>query len=404
MPDVITGSWQRSQPLWVDRLTAFQAQAVSTGINSLQRGLHLAQLVGFTLALSIRSVGGRVSNRRVTRVARFPGDLCERLGIGSLPARPHLADELSLTIEQLTAEFSNLGRGKLGSHVGLQTKSDSEIRKLRSGHSGCAGRPRAKRQCGGFMTQRPRRELERISAAWWQDEQPVPYTGSSADPLFDDYNRGDRSAWSPGYVGEGNYSSGDFSSDEPVYDYGYAGFKGDVGLDESGDEQYGGGRYAAGLDEEANEYGGEGFRAGHGPFGRLEREFEGRHRRDLRRRDEPPQRRGPGYPGAPGWHDAVDWADPAGFRTFNPHAHRGPKNYRRSDESILDEIYLRLLTEHSVDSSDVSVEVHHGSVTLEGSVPERRMRYTMENIVAAIRGVLDVDNRVRVQRLSDGRD
>lgn len=85
-------------------------------------------------------------------------------------------------------------------------------------------------------------------------------------------------------------------------------------------------------------------------------------------------------------------------------ARQGPKNYRRSDESILDEIYMRLLTHRGVDSSDVSIEVHHGGATLEGTVPERRMKHTIEDIVAAVRGVMDVDNRVRVRRLSDGRD
>jgi len=257
---------------------------------------------------------------------------------------------------------------------------------------------------------RVRRELKRTSPAWWQDEQPVPYTGSSADPGFNDYNPADRSPWAPGYVGEGRYSSGEFSSDEPLYDYGYGGYKGDVGLDELGDEQYGGGRYAGGPDEGSNEYGGEDFRAGRGPFGRLEREFEVRHRRESRGTSGSRQLSGSGFPGAPGWRDAADWADPAGFHSFRPHAHRplgarpGPKNYQRRDESILDEIYLRLLSERDVDSSDVSVEVHHGAATLEGTVPERRMKHIMENIVAGVRGVTDVDNRVRVHRLSDGRD
>jgi hypothetical protein len=246
-----------------------------------------------------------------------------------------------------------------------------------------------------------RRELKRTSSAWWQDEQPVPYTGSSADPLFDDYAPGDRSAWGPGYVGEGNYSSGDFPGDEPLYDYGYAGFKGDLGFDELGDQQYGGGRYASGPDEESNEYGGEDFRAGRGPFGRLEREFEMRHRRDFHGDRERRHQSAPRFPGAPGWREAADWADPAGFHSFRP---AGPKNYRRPDESILDEIYLRLLSQRGVDSSDVSIEVHHGAATLEGTVPERRMKHAIENIVAAVRGVNEVDNRVRVHRLPDGRD
>jgi hypothetical protein len=180
-----------------------------------------------------------------------------------------------------------------------------------------------------------------------------------------------------------------------------------VGLDELGDEQYGGGRYAAGPDEEANEFGGEGFRAGRGAFGRLEREFEERPRRDPRGRASRPQQ-GTRFPGILGWRDAADWADPAGYRTFRPHEHggarRGPKNYQRRDESILDEIYLRLLADRRVDSSDVSVEVHHGVATLDGTVPDRTMRYVMENIVATVRGVTDVENRVRVERLAEDID
>jgi hypothetical protein len=282
----------------------------------------------------------------------------------------------------------------------------------------------------------PRRELRRTSSAWWQDEQPVPYTGSSADPLFDDYDAVERARWAPGYIGEGNYSSGDFRTDQDaINDYGYGGFKGDVGFDEVGDEQYGGGRYAAGPYEQANEYGGESFASGEGPFGRLRRELEVRHSRDPQEQSHnirQPYRAGTRFPGAPGWRDAADWADPAGFRTYRPHAphrpherghhehgphergfnehatrrehqgalerRRGPKNYRRSDESILDEVYLRLLTAHHIDSSDVSVEVHHGAATLAGTVPERRMKHAIENIVADVRGVEDVDNRIHVHR------
>ncbi len=174
---------------------------------------------------------------------------------------------------------------------------------------------------------RPRRELKRTSPAWWQDEQPVPRTGSSADPSFDDYDPREQSAWAPGYIGEGNYSSGDFPGDEPLYDYGYGGFKGDAGFDELGDQQYGGGRYGRGPDEESNEYGGEDFRAGRGAFGRLEREFEARRRRNSPVDREHRHRSVSRFPGAPGWRDAADWADPAGFHSFSPEP-RGPKNYR----------------------------------------------------------------------------
>jgi len=49
-----------------------------------------------------------------------------------------------------------------------------------------------------------------------------------------------------------------------------------------------------------------------------------------------------------------------------------------------------------VDVSEVTVEVRDGHVTLDGAVPMRRMRYIIEDVAAACRGVNDVDNRVRV--------
>lgn len=81
---------------------------------------------------------------------------------------------------------------------------------------------------------------------------------------------------------------------------------------------------------------------------------------------------------------------------------RGPKGYRRSDERIREDVCENLIREHRVDVSEVTVEVQDGTVTLEGSVPERRMRYMIEDIAADCRGVNDVDNRVRVRRVMAG--
>jgi osmotically-inducible protein OsmY len=75
---------------------------------------------------------------------------------------------------------------------------------------------------------------------------------------------------------------------------------------------------------------------------------------------------------------------------------RGPKNYRRSDERILEDVYLRLLRDPSIDSSDVSVEVHRGVATLVGSVPTRHMKHEIEEAIHAIPGIAEIHNRVKV--------
>jgi len=77
---------------------------------------------------------------------------------------------------------------------------------------------------------------------------------------------------------------------------------------------------------------------------------------------------------------------------------RGPKNYRRSDERINEVLSERLMQSAHLDCSDVTVTVRDSVVTLDGTVPERWMRYAMENIAFTSWGVVDVENRIRVAR------
>lgn len=77
---------------------------------------------------------------------------------------------------------------------------------------------------------------------------------------------------------------------------------------------------------------------------------------------------------------------------------RGPKNYRRSDERIREEICERLTMDHDVDASDIEIAVSEGIVTLSGSVNERRAKRIAEDICDSVRGVRDVQNTLRVAR------
>lgn len=77
---------------------------------------------------------------------------------------------------------------------------------------------------------------------------------------------------------------------------------------------------------------------------------------------------------------------------------RGPKGYTRSDERLKEDIAERLMYAWDVEASDVSLEVQNGKVVLEGTVPERRMKHAIEDIVDNCPGVQDIDNRVRVAR------
>ena len=77
---------------------------------------------------------------------------------------------------------------------------------------------------------------------------------------------------------------------------------------------------------------------------------------------------------------------------------RGPKGYKRSDERIKEDISERVWRAEYIDSSEVTIAVKDGAVTLSGTVPERWMRHEIENIADNCMGVQDIENSVRVQR------
>lgn len=101
---------------------------------------------------------------------------------------------------------------------------------------------------------------------------------------------------------------------------------------------------------------------------------------------QPPGESGP-YPGRPVKRQTM--AEPS-------HGRMGPKGYTRSDERIQEFICERLAQYHWLDVHEVSVAVAGGEVMLEGSVPDRRMKYEIEDVAAGCWGVREVDNRLHV--------
>jgi hypothetical protein len=114
--------------------------------------------------------------------------------------------------------------------------------------------------------------------------------------------------------------------------------------------------------------------------------YEGR----SRPRYEPVERPVPAYPepAYPEWE---------GSRR-GPYAGRGPRGYHRSDDRILEDV-CEWFTEHSrLDPSDVEVTVRSGEVTLSGTVATRAEKRLAEDIADMVFGVVEVHNRLRVQR------
>ncbi len=72
----------------------------------------------------------------------------------------------------------------------------------------------------------------------------------------------------------------------------------------------------------------------------------------------------------------------------------GPKNYKRSDERIKDDINDRLTDHAYLDASDIEVEVNEGAVILTGTVDTRYAKRMAEDIAEDVSGVSNVENRL----------
>lgn len=77
------------------------------------------------------------------------------------------------------------------------------------------------------------------------------------------------------------------------------------------------------------------------------------------------------------------------------HAGRGPKNWRRSDDRIREDINERLTEHPHIDASEIEVQVKEGEVTLTGTVEDRRYKRMVEDLVEGVSGVKEVHNQLR---------
>jgi osmotically-inducible protein OsmY len=77
---------------------------------------------------------------------------------------------------------------------------------------------------------------------------------------------------------------------------------------------------------------------------------------------------------------------------------RAPRDYRRADDRIRDEIIECIVRDTDIDASDVEVQVAVGEVTLVGTVEDRAAKRGLEDVVERIFGVVDIHNNVKVRK------
>lgn len=79
------------------------------------------------------------------------------------------------------------------------------------------------------------------------------------------------------------------------------------------------------------------------------------------------------------------------------HRGRGPKNYKRTDERIHEDVCDSLLDDADVDASDIECTVCGGEVTLNGFVRTRAEKRRAEELAERVRGVGEIMNGLRVR-------
>lgn len=79
-----------------------------------------------------------------------------------------------------------------------------------------------------------------------------------------------------------------------------------------------------------------------------------------------------------------------------PHAGKGPKGYKRSDERVREDACDLLERHPDIDASDIELTVEDGVVTLTGTVDERHTKRLVEDVIENLPGVKDVSNQLRI--------
>lgn len=77
---------------------------------------------------------------------------------------------------------------------------------------------------------------------------------------------------------------------------------------------------------------------------------------------------------------------------------KGPKDYRRSEDRIREDVCDRLTDDDMLDATNIHIEVKGDEVILTGTVNNREQKRRAEDLVESISGVRDIENRIRINR------
>lgn len=234
--------------------------------------------------------------------------------------------------------------------------------------------------------------------------------GSYGDDWRGDTSRGGgerRQGENAGYTNQGRGTGGWEESD---FGWGYGrgtygdddrGYGGDWGRRNVG-ENWGAG-YGRGFDGDWSQgrHGGGDWnegRNGGGYRGRMQGDF-GRGYEENFGRGNGGRDRGEYNTGMGGnWNQGMGQRGGTGMMRQGEHTGRGPRNYRRSDERITEDVNEQLTQHGDIDATEINVTSNNGEVTLTGTVDDRRQKRMAEDVAESVSGVHDVHNQLRVSR------
>lgn len=105
------------------------------------------------------------------------------------------------------------------------------------------------------------------------------------------------------------------------------------------------------------------------------------------------------------WNHRQGWDDHFSQRSYREgkagggligrdHTGRGPKGYKRADESIYEDVCEALSLNPVIDATHIEVSVKNGKISLKGHVESRDIKRLAEFEIEGISGVVDVQNEL----------
>jgi len=109
-----------------------------------------------------------------------------------------------------------------------------------------------------------------------------------------------------------------------------------------------------------------------------------------------------GYGPYPQRSDDNAWNLAPGPRGRRKHHNVGPRNYRRADARIAEDVCDRLMVDDDIDPSSMEVRVENGEAILTGTVASRFEKRLAERIADSVPGVTDVQNQLHIDQRGIG--